>query len=65
MEAPAVPVAEEALQAARWGNTPPRKWEEEELDILAFELWQRASCPDTETDQDWVEAEAWCLAGCP
>lgn len=56
MEAPAMPVAEAVMELNRW--------EEDELDLLAFELWQRASCPEKDTDQDCVEAEEWCHASC-
>lgn len=56
MEAPAMPVAEAARKLNRW--------EEDELDLLAFELWKRASCPETDKDRDCVEAEEWRHASC-
>ncbi len=56
MEALAIPVAEEAIEVTRW--------EEDELDLLAFELWQRACCPDSDTSQEWAEPEVWSHASC-
>ena len=56
MEAPTMPMTEEVTESTRW--------EEDELDLLAFELWQRASCPEAEAEQDPVEAEAFCHASC-
>jgi hypothetical protein len=56
MEAPAMPMTEEVAELTRW--------DEDELDLLAFELWQRASCPEAEAEQDPVEAEAFCHASC-
>jgi hypothetical protein len=54
VEAPVMPPAEETREFSRWEN--------EELDILAFELWQRASCPDTPIDVDLLEE--WYHATC-
>ncbi len=56
MEAPAVAVAEEILEI-----TP---WDEDILDLLAFELWQHASCPEGESEEVWEEVEPWCHASC-
>ncbi len=56
METPVMPMAEEAMEITRY--------EKEEFDLRAFELWQRASCPEAEADQDCVEAEAWCHPSC-
>lgn len=57
MEAPALAMADEALEITRW--------DEEDLDILAFELWRRASCPEADNDlTSWVGPEQRCYAGC-
>ncbi len=56
MEAPAVAVAEEVLEI-----TP---WDEDILDLLAFELWQHASCPEGGSEEVWEEVEPWCHASC-
>lgn len=54
MEAPVMPPAEQTLEFTRWDN--------EELDVVAFELWQRASCPETPIDLDLLEE--WYHATC-
>jgi hypothetical protein len=56
MEAPAIPMSEEVIELTRW--------EDEEIDLLAFELWQRACCPETETDQDLAEPAVARHASC-
>jgi len=62
----AMPLAEELAEVSQWDDAPPPKFEDEELDILAFELWQRANCPEGETDEYWLgEEEALrCHASC-
>ena len=40
----------------RW--EPPPRFEEQELEILALELWQRASCPEEIADEWMSDAEA-------
>jgi len=49
-----------------WGDPPPPNLEEEELDILAFELWQRASRQAAAADQDCSDEEetVGCHASC-
>ncbi len=56
MEAPSMLMAEEAIEVTRW--------EEEELDLIAFELWKRACCPEGEPGEEWTEAEVWSHASC-
>jgi hypothetical protein len=58
MGAPAVVMAEDVIEVTMPGDAPPRTWQEE-LRLLAFEIWRRGSLPETDTDQDWLEAEAW------
>ena len=40
----------EVIDNSSWGAAPPPNIEEEEYDVLAFELWQRASCPEVEDE---------------
>jgi hypothetical protein len=49
-------LAEELIEDAPWGDPPPPKLEEQELDLLAFELWQRASRQDAAAADDCSEA---------
>lgn len=60
MEALVLPMAEEVIET----TTPPPKLEEDEFDVLAFELWQLGSCPEIESDQDCVDTEVWSHASC-
>lgn len=53
MEIPTLTPAEEVLD--------PTDWYEEEFDLLAFELWQRASRPEAEVERTSIRrAEAAC-----
>ncbi len=56
METPVIPMSEEAIELTRW--------DEEELDIFAFELWQEANCPESPAEEEWMEVEPWCHASC-
>lgn len=49
MAAVATVLAKELTQASQW--------EEQDLEILAFELWQRASCPEHPAGEDWMSEE--------
>ncbi len=64
METTAMLIAEEVTETSRLGDTPPSKFEEEELDLLAFEMWMRACCPEKALDPAWSSAakEAWSHA---
>ena len=59
-------ISEEAAEQSQWDDAPPPKLEEQEIDLLAFELWQRANRSDTEADEYWLsEEEALrCHASC-
>jgi len=58
MEMLAIPVAEETAAESQWDAAPPR-FEDQDLDILAFELWQRANRVIAADDEDWqIEEEA-------
>ena len=50
------PLAEELAQTAHWSDDPPIDIEDQELDILAFELWHLGTYPDIELEE-WAEDE--------
>jgi len=58
-------MAEAATAWAKELAQAPR-WDQQDLDILAFKLWQRASCPENPDGEDWMsEEEALrCHASC-
>jgi hypothetical protein len=47
-------------------DAPPPRIEEEEMDILAFEAWHRASFPALSAEEEWMEEEEAlrCHASC-
>ncbi len=49
-----------------WSAPPPVKIDEEQLDILAFELWQRASRQDLAAEEDCPDEDitVGCHASC-
>ncbi|MBZ5617480.1 MAG: hypothetical protein LAQ69_01915 [Acidobacteriia bacterium] len=65
METLAMPVAEELAEASS-GDEVSRPRFEEELDILAFELWQRGSRQDLAADEGVADDEetVGCHASC-
>jgi hypothetical protein len=42
----------EVTEDPRWSDPPPPRLEEQALDLLAFELWQRASRQDAAAEED-------------
>jgi hypothetical protein len=66
MELLETPVPEALTENSAWGDPPPPPLEEQELDILAFELWQRGSRQDAaaETDCSDDEEAVGCHASC-
>ncbi len=65
MEVLEVPALKEAKEASRWGDAPPHKFDEDVLDIIAFELWQRGCCADSKDGPEPVEEdELWQHASC-
>jgi len=53
MEIPDTPKPEELSEGSSCGApTPPPKLEEEALDVVAFELWQRGSRQDAAGESD-------------
>jgi hypothetical protein len=66
MEILEVPVREALAEDSAWGEPAPPPLEEQELDILAFELWQRGSRPDAAAESDCSQDEetVGCHASC-
>jgi hypothetical protein len=56
MAAAATVAIQEPEEFKQWEDDPP-KFEEQELDILAFQLWQRASCPENPVGENWMSEE--------
>ena len=55
MEAAAM--AEELAEVTQWDDAPPPKFEEEELDKLAFKLWRLANSSEPAADEYWLSEE--------
>jgi len=51
------PIAGELVDSSPWGDPPPPNLEEQELDVLAFELWQRGSRQDVTAEEDCSNEE--------
>ena len=52
-----IPLAEQLAETAHWSDDPPVKMEEQEFDLLAFELWHLGSCPDLTDIEEWPDEE--------
>jgi len=50
-------IAEDLRELPPWSDPPPPNLEEQEFDILAFELWQRASRQDVAAEEDCPDEE--------
>ena len=61
------PLDVELAETAHWSDDPPDRIEEQEFDLLAFELWHLGSFPDLTDIEDWedqsttVASRASCL----
>ena len=55
------PLAEELAETAHWSDTPPLAIEEQEFDLLAFELWH-LGCYNLNEVDEW-EDEHCTVAG--
>ncbi len=67
MEILTLPMAEAMAEVSQGGDAPPPRIEEQEMDILAFELWQRAlRVAPAAADEDSVgdEEARRCRASC-
>jgi len=47
--------AEELAETAHWSEDPPIRIEEQEFDLLAFELWHLGSCMDLNEIEEWPD----------
>jgi hypothetical protein len=47
----------EMAEVSQWDDAPPPPLEEQEMDILAFELWRRASCQDIAPEEEGAGTE--------
>jgi hypothetical protein len=56
------PLAEELTESAHWSDNPPDRIEDQEFDLLAFELWHLGSYPDFNDIEEW-EDEPSVVAG--
>lgn len=52
-----ITLAEELAETAHWSEDPPVTIEEQEFDLLAFELWHLGSCPDIVEIDEWEDEE--------
>ena len=57
---------EELAEISQWDDAPPPDLTEEEMDILAFELWHRGCRPEMAAEDEWLgDVEALrCHASC-
>jgi len=63
MTALEIPLAEELAETAHWSDDPPARIEEQEFDLLAFELWHLGRCPDLTELEEWEWADEPCTVG--
>ena len=47
----------EVADVSQWDDAPPPALEEQEMDILAFALWRRASRPDIAPAEEVSDTE--------
>jgi hypothetical protein len=52
-----IPLAEQLAETAHWSDDPPVKIEEQEFDLLAFELWHLGSYPDPTGIEEWPDEQ--------
>ena len=50
-----IPLAEDLAETAHWSDDPPVAIEEQEFDLLAFELWHLGSYPDLTELEEWSD----------
>jgi len=56
-----ISLAEEFAETAHWGDEPPVRIEEEDFDLLAFELWHLGSYPIFNETDEWEDEH--CTVG--
>ena len=65
MEILTMPMAEALAEASEWDDAPHPGIEEQEMDILAFDLWQRANrLGPPAASEDGEEDTRRCRASC-
>ncbi len=47
--------AEELAETAHWSDDPPVRMEDQEFDLLAFELWHLGSSMDLTEIEEWPD----------
>ena len=52
------PLAQQLAETAHWGDDPPVSIEEQEFDLLAFELWHLGRNPDLLELEEWEDAQS-------
>jgi len=55
------PLAEDLAETAHWSDDPPARIEEQEFDLLAFELWHLGNYPDLTDLEEWPDEQ--CTVG--
>jgi hypothetical protein len=53
-----IPFAEQLAETARWGGDPPIRIEEQEFDLLAFDLWHYGCTPDFLALEQWEDGRS-------
>ena len=51
------PFAEALAETAHWSDDPPVRIEEQEFDLLAFELWHLGTYPDITELEEWPDEQ--------
>lgn len=49
------PFAEALAETAHWSDDPPERIEEQEFDLLAFDLWHLGCRPDLTDIEEWED----------
>jgi hypothetical protein len=47
--------AQEVAETGHWSDDPPERIEEQEFDLLAFDLWHLGSRPDLADVEEWED----------
>jgi len=57
MEIPVLTPAEEVVDGSPWTEAPPPRIEDQEVDLVALELWHQGSCPELVHEEELPEPE--------
>ena len=49
------PLAEQLAETAHWSDDPPSRIEEQEFDLMAFELWHLGCISDLTELEEWPD----------